>query len=117
MSAKTPTITSDFYCVRCGRKGIPIARKVNKQREAEHLKKLYCIHCKEEVNHAEIRPFGDYTYEDFLEEFSLGRFVNEKKVAIADLLSCSNISCKYNKNGKCWNANNSYECIYKPKEV
>ena len=73
--AKNQEITSsDFYCTRCGRKGIPIARKVGKQREAGHLKKLYCMYCKEEINHAEIRPFGDYNYEDFKLEFDLGRF-------------------------------------------
>ena len=70
--AKNQEITSsDFYCTKCGRKGIPIARKVGKQREAGHLKKLYCMYCKEEINHAEIRPFGDYNYEDFKLEFDL----------------------------------------------
>ena len=68
---------SDFYCTKCGKKGLPIARRVGSQREAGHLKKLYCIYCKEEVNHAEVRPFGDYNYEDFLVEFRNGNFDNE----------------------------------------
>ena len=74
------TTTSEFYCTKCGRRGIPIARKVGKQREAGHLKKLYCPFCREEVNHAEIRPFGEYNYEDFKLEFDLGRFVNGNKI-------------------------------------
>ena len=32
--------------------------------------RLFCLYCKEEVNHVEIRPYGSYLYEDFLEEFS-----------------------------------------------
>lgn len=114
--AKSQTITSDFYCTKCGRKGIPIARKIGSQREAEHLKNLYCIYCKEVVNHAEIRPFGDYRKEDFLEEFKLGRFTKEGlKIPIAELMSCTRIECEYNKNGKCWNSNYSYDCSYRPR--
>ena len=48
-----------FVCTKCGNKGIPISRKQSKQRESGHLKKLYCVHCKEETNHIEIRDF-DY---------------------------------------------------------
>ena len=33
--------TSEFYCTKCGSRGIPIARRAGKQREAGHLKKLY----------------------------------------------------------------------------
>ena len=35
-------LPSDFYCTECGRKGIPIIRIAGKEREAGHLKKLYC---------------------------------------------------------------------------
>ena len=104
------TTTSDFYCVICGNKGIPIARRIGSQREAGHLKKLYCPHCKMEVNHAEVRPFGAYNYEDFLMEFELGRFVGDQRVPIAELDGCSNSECKYFVNGRCWNANKSYNC-------
>ena len=114
--AKITTITSDFYCTKCGKKGIPIARKTSSQREPEHLKKLYCIYCKETVNHAEVRPFGEYGRDNFLEEFELGRFTEDgNKIPIADLLSCSCINCDYNKNGKCWNSNYSYNCSYRPR--
>ena len=81
---------SDFYCTKCGRKGIPIARKQGQQREPGHLKKLYCLACGEETNHAEVRGVGSaYTKEDFMLEFALGRFVDGKKIPIAELMSCS----------------------------
>ena len=117
MPSRRVTTTSDFYCVRCGHKGIPIARRIGSQREAGHLKRLYCMHCKAEVNHAEVRPFGAYNYEDFKLEYELGRFVDGQKIPIAELASCTNIDCPYNKEGKCWNSNGSYECLYRPKEV
>lgn len=113
MARNNDITSSDFYCTRCGKKGIPIARRIGKQREAGHLKKLYCMYCKEEVNHAEIRPFGDYNYEDFKLEFELGRFINGEKIPTGELLECSNCECKYNVNGRCWNSNNSANCIYK----
>ena len=50
---------STFKCTECGKEGIPISRKQNNQRESGHLKKIYCVHCKKETNHVEIREF-DY---------------------------------------------------------
>lgn len=65
---------SSFYCIKCGKKGIPVLRKKGKEREAGHLKKLYCIHCQQEINHVECKPFTYYTYEDFLLERENGNF-------------------------------------------
>ena len=65
---------SDFYCTKCGKKGIPIARKLGHEREAGHLKKLYCLYCKQEWDHAECKPFSHYTHEDFLIEFNYNNF-------------------------------------------
>jgi len=48
-----------FKCTVCGKEGIPISRKQSNQREYGHLKKIYCVHCKKETNHMEIREF-DY---------------------------------------------------------
>ena len=104
---------SDFYCTSCGKQGIPIARKKGQQREKGHLKKLFCLYCGKETNHVEIKPFGSYTYADFKEEFDLGRFVEGKRIPVADLISCKRVECKYNKNGKCWNSNNSANCSHK----
>ena len=65
---------SDFYCTRCGNKGIPIFRNSGQERPPGHLKKLYCLHCGEEVNMAEISTTGKYTLDDFLIEFNYGNF-------------------------------------------
>lgn len=106
----------DFYCTKCGNKGLNIMRKDGQLREPGHLKKLYCLFCKEEVNHAEVRDIGQkYSYEDFRQEFELGRFVDGIRVPIAELMGCSCDTCPFNVNGKCWNANNSEKCPHKPK--
>jgi hypothetical protein len=69
---------SEFYCTKCGNKGIPIGRPVSLQREFQHYKKLYCLHCREEVNHVEIRAFDHYSYEDFKKDFEEGKFIQEE---------------------------------------
>ncbi len=107
--------TSNFYCTKCGKLGIPIMRLGNKYREGGHLKKLYCLYCKEETNHCEIRPVGQYTYEDFKEEFDLGRFVDGQRIPVADLLQCSKTDCHYNISGRCWNSNHSFKCKHRPE--
>ena len=66
-----------FYCTKCGNEGIPIFRKGNQRREKVHLKKLYCLNCQQETNHAEIA--NGYTYNDFLKEFKEGNFNEEGK--------------------------------------
>ena len=74
--------SSRFFCTACGNEGLSIMRSNGQQREAGHLKKLYCIYCKKEVNHAEIKENGNYTIEDFKREFNSGVFVDglrEKK--------------------------------------
>ena len=102
--------TSDFYCTKCGRKGIPLARKQGQQREPGHLKRLYCLACGEETNHAEVRGIGSaYTKEDFMLEFALGRFVNGNRIPIAELMICKE-ECPYNVNGRCWNSTHSHDC-------
>lgn len=68
-------IMSEMYCTSCGRKGIAIPRKNGKYREPGHLKNLYCIYCRKNCNHAEVRDmYSDYNYEDFLLEFENGNF-------------------------------------------
>ena len=44
----------------------------------------------------------------------MGRFVNGNRIEIKNLTKCSNTKCKYNFDGNCWNANNSYNCGHKP---
>lgn len=67
---------SSFYCTSCGKQGIYIPRKPGKEREPGHLKKLYCIYCKEEKNMVEIRQNGKYTLEDFQVEYKYGNFTS-----------------------------------------
>lgn len=50
---------SNFICCECNARGIPISRKKNQRRGYLHYKKLYCIYCKKETNHIEIRDIDD----------------------------------------------------------
>lgn len=68
---------SDFYCVKCGCKGIPIMRVIGREREPGHLKRLFCLNCQDEVNMIEIRQKGKYTLDDFWIEFNYGNFNSE----------------------------------------
>ena len=117
MPKNQEVLKSDFYCTCCGKRGIPIARKKGQRREAGHLKKLFCLYCQKEANHVEIRPFGSYGYEEFKEEFELGRFYEGKRIAVADLMTCTKEDCKYNKGGRCWNSNYSYDCNCRVKKT
>ena len=72
-------IMSDFYCTQCGRKGIPVWRRMGSEREAGHLKKLYCLTCGKETNHVECKPFTHYTYEDFITEWEYENFIPERQ--------------------------------------
>lgn len=67
-------IEHEFYCTQCGRKGIPIARKKSKCKQPGHLKKLYCLNCKIEINHVECIEFSSYDREMFKREFATGNF-------------------------------------------
>lgn len=74
-------IDNEFYCCKCGNKGFSIPRKKGKQREAGHLKKLWCLNCKQETNHAECKPFTKYDYSDFMLEFTYNNFdENQKRI-------------------------------------
>ena len=101
----------EFYCTLCGKKGIPVIRTEGELRAKGHLKKLYCLFCKAETNHCEIA--FDYTKEDFHTEFTLGRFVNGERVPIGELIMCSKADCLYCIEGRCWNANKSFDCKHR----
>ena len=68
---------SDFYCCKCGLKSFPIPRQPGKSREPGHLKKIFCIHCQQENNMAEVRSYGKYTLNDFWIEYEYGNFDEE----------------------------------------
>ena len=73
--------THSFYCIKCGNQGIPLMRKQGHQHERYHRKKLYCYHCKEEVNHIECKTLEDV--ETFLENFRNGVYVDEAEESLA----------------------------------
>lgn len=68
---------SEFFCTQCGCKGLPIWRKKSKEREAGHLKKLFCLKCNKETNHIEIKPDNSYTFEDFKIEYEYNNFTED----------------------------------------
>ena len=65
---------NEFYCTICGNKGINVVRIRGREREAGHLKKLFCLTCQRETNHVECRPWDAYTREDFWTEFYNNNF-------------------------------------------
>ena len=67
--------THDFYCISCGCKGLPIVRNNGRQREKMHRKKLWCCHCKAEINHVEVRSQEEK--EIFMEAFNNGEYKEE----------------------------------------
>lgn len=75
------TTDNSFFCMRCGNRGIPLARKESKRREQFHRKKLYCRFCKEEVNHIECRNLDEI--EAFRENFEKGVYIDEAEASVA----------------------------------
>ena len=71
----------DFYCIRCGNKGIPLLRQRGFQHSDNHRKKLYCTHCKTEVNHIECKSFADV--EQFKIDFENGVYINEAEDSVS----------------------------------
>lgn len=72
--------THDFYCLNCGHKGLPIHRNKGHLHGAMHRKKLYCMNCKCEVNHVEIRNLDEL--EKFKDEFERGVYKDEAEESI-----------------------------------
>ena len=59
-----------FFCTKCGKEGITLPRKRGHERERMHKKKLYCIFCKDEINHIECRNSVEIL--EFKENFKEG---------------------------------------------
>ena len=70
-----------FYCTGCGQKGIPIQRSIGHQREAMHRKKLYCIHCKTEINHIECKTDDDVL--TFKKNYKKGKYKDEAEASVS----------------------------------
>jgi len=90
---------SEFYCTQCGSRGIPVLRKCGNEREAGHLKKLFCLKCQKEVNHVECKPLTKYTHEDFLIEFEEKNFTPEGQ----RIMTYGQLKSKLNKEGRLHN--------------
>ena len=73
----------NFYCIKCGKPGIPLARPQSHKRERFHRKKLYCPWCKTMVNHIECKT-QDEVYE-FKMDFEEGKFEEELKECLTFL--------------------------------
>ena len=65
---------NEYYCTICGNKGINIVRIKGREREAGHLKKLFCLTCQRDTNHTECVPNTKYTKEDFFIEYNYHNF-------------------------------------------
>ena len=70
-----------FYCINCGNKGIPLMRKQGFKHEGMHRKKLYCVHCKTEVNHVECKTFDEV--QEFRDNFERGAYIDEAKESLS----------------------------------
>ena len=70
-------IDHEFYCTKCGEKGLPVVRIKGSEREAGHLKKLFCLNCNMETNHVECVPYSKYDKTDFWTEYYNGNFDTE----------------------------------------
>ena len=75
--------THQFYCINCGKAGIPLPRMSARNRERGHKKALYCPWCKKLVNHVECTNEEDV--EKFLKDFSEGKYIEEAKESISFL--------------------------------
>ena len=72
--------THNFFCLKCGKAGVPVMRKIGKQHEAFHRKRLYCPWCKIEINHVEVRNQNEK--EIFMEGFNNGEYREEAEESL-----------------------------------
>ena len=69
-----------FYCINCGNKGIPLMRNQGFKHQGMHRKKLYCVFCKQEVNHVECKTLDEI--EEFRINFENGVYKDEAKESL-----------------------------------
>lgn len=70
-----------FFCTKCGKEGLPIYRNQGHFHPKFHKKKLYCIYCKNDINHIECKNEEDI-YE-FKMNFNKGVYANEAEESLA----------------------------------
>lgn len=70
----------DFYCINCGKKGMVLSRQRGHRHASFHRKKLWCFHCKKDVNMVECK--NEYEVQKFLKDFKKGVYENEAKESL-----------------------------------
>ena len=76
-----------FFCLNCGKESMPLPRSKGHQHGKLHRKKLYCYHCKQEINHVECKTDED-VYE-FKIDFENGVFKDEAEESLRTVrMSC-----------------------------
>lgn len=78
--AKTKATYHDFYCINCGKRGLPLPRKICMQHEKFHRKRMYCPWCKIEVAHVEVRTPEEA--QEFIDLYEEGSFTEEAAESI-----------------------------------
>lgn len=73
-------VSSSFYCMNCGCRGLTLPRTRAHQREKFHRKRLYCPTCRIDVNHIECR--NDIEAYEFKEDFAAGVYKEEAQNSI-----------------------------------
>lgn len=73
--------THTFWCIRCGQQTIPIMRKAGFMHGKFHRKKLYCLHCKAEINCIECR--NDNEVWEFKRNFEEGVYKDEAEESLS----------------------------------
>lgn len=71
-----------FWCMRCGRRGIPLPRPLSRTKERFHRKKMYCIFCGLTINHVECK--NDIDIAEFKELFNSGYFQEEAEISLKE---------------------------------
>lgn len=80
-SRRRTELSSEFWCINCGRKGIPIVRERCHRREKGHRKALYCVTCRVVINHIETRSQDEA--QRFRDDFTAGKYREEAEESIA----------------------------------
>ena len=70
-----------FYCLNCGKKGIPLWRDKGHLHSKNHRKVLYCPFCNETVNHLEVTTAAEA--EQFKIDFENGVYKDEAAQSIS----------------------------------
>ena len=73
-----------FYCLKCGNRALTLQRPDSRKREKFHRKKLYCYHCKQEINCIECK--NDNEVYEFKQAFNNGEYKEEAQISLQYIL-------------------------------